>query len=203
VGVYYLTKIRSVLIKYKFIFKDNITHSSYLYQKVFRSIYGYNQNVTKKNNKIYNYFREGVISNHPYIKYGKNSLILPIGCESELLDYFETGKNPTHNWRIRGDWKVEFTKDFIDVDIESVSKALEDLINSYKIINSENKEVKLNDELDIILTKENLNVNYINTLLNIMKRIINTNWFNEVYQSNSNILKFYETYNKLKVKFNL
>jgi len=198
-----MTKIRSVLIKYKFSFIENTAHSSYLYQKVFRSIYGYTQNVTKKNNKIYNYFRNGVISSLPYIKSGKNSLILPIGCENELIEYFETGKNPTHNWKNKGNWSVEYKKDFIDVDEESIIKAIEIHINDCKIINNENISTKLFDEVNLILSKDNLNLNYINLMINVMKKIIDTNWFSESYKHSNNLQKFYEIYNKLKVKYNI
>jgi len=198
-----MTKIRSIFIKYKFLFIENTTHSSYLYQKVFRSIYGYTQNVTKKNNKIYNYFRNGVVSCLPYIKSGKNSLILPVGCETELIDYFETGTNPTHNWKSKGNWTAEYKKDFIEIDKESVIKAIELHINNYLIINNENKSIKLLDEISLILSKENLSINYINYLIAIMKKIIDTNWFIESYKDSNDLQKFYDTYNKLKVKYNV
>ena len=202
-GVSYMAKIRSVLIKYKFSFEENTAHSSYLYQKVFRSIYGYNQNVTKKSTKIYNYFRTGVVSNTPYIKSGKNSLILPIGYETELIEYFETGKNPTHNWKNKGNWTVEYKKDFIDIDSETITKTLGNYINTLKMVNESNKQVNFMEELNLILSKDNSNQNYITTILNIMKKIINTNWFNETNKLSSDLSKFYEIYNKLKVKYNI
>lgn len=198
-----MTKIRSILLKYKFSFIENTKHSSYLYQKVFRSIYGYTQNVTKRNNKVYSYFRNGILSNIPYIKTSKNSVILPLGCDIELIEYFETGKNPTHNWRSKGEWKVEYTKDFIDIDIETITKAIEDLLDKYKVINDENKEVKLADEIKLILLKENLNQTYVSSIYNTMKKIIDLNWFNETHKQSTELSKFYENYNKLKVKYNL
>jgi len=202
-GVSHLTKIRSVLLKYKFSFIENTKHSSYLYQKVFRSIYGYTQNVTKKNNKVYSYFRNGILSNTPYIKNSKNAVILPLGCDTELIEYFDTGKNPTHNWKSKGDWKVEYTKDFIDIDIDSIIKSIEQLLNNYKIINDENKEVKLIDEIKIILFKDNLTPTYISYIYNLMKVIISLNWFSESQKQSTLISNFYDNFNKLKIKYNL
>jgi len=198
-----LNKIRSVLLKYKFSFIENTKHSSYLYQKVFRSIYGYTQNVTKNNNKVYSYSRNGILSNIPYIKTSKNAVILPLGSEYELIEYFDTGKNPTHNWKTKGDWKVEYTKDFIDVDLDSVTKAIDDLLNHYKIINNENKQVKLIDEIKLILLKDNLSPTYISYIYNTMKKIIDLNWFSETNKQPQIISDFYDNYNKFKIKFNI
>ncbi len=195
-----MKKIKSNFIKYKFIFKENTKHTSYLYQKVFRAIYGYHQNVTKNNNKIYTYFRKGLVSDIPYIKPGKNSVILPIGYETKLLEYFETGKNPTHNWKTRGDWKVEYTINEVDIDSESVIKSLEDYINNYTIINLENKNAKLLEEIDLVSKEQISNNNYINIIKNICVKIISNYWFKDIYIESPVLTSFYSSYQVIKQK---
>lgn len=183
-----MNKTNCIFIKYKFIFNNNIKHTSYVYQKVFRSIYGYNQNVTKNNNKIYNYFRKGILYNIPYIKPCKNGVIIPVGYENKLINYFNTGENPTHKWRTKGDWKVEYNINKIDIDSESVILCLENFINEYLIVNKNNTQSKLIDEITKINNNEIFDNNYIMYIINILEKIINLDWFKQ-NMNESSILK--------------
>ncbi|HOD89480.1 MAG TPA: hypothetical protein PKK56_00095 [archaeon] len=199
-------KIKANFVKYKFKFNNDVNRVSYLYQKVFRSIYGYTQNVTKSDKKVYIYYRKGVVSDIPYIKQNKNTIILPKGYENKLIEYFETGKNPAHDWKIKGDWGIEYSIDEIEVDSNSVIKSLEDHIQSLQIIDSKNNYAKLVSEINNLLDNNSLdnnNQDYINYINDTIQGIINNEWFKETY-TNSEILNgFYNNYQKFKQKYNL
>ncbi len=198
----YLEKILCKYLKYKFIFEDNIKHSSYLYQKVFRSIYGYHQNVTKKNNKVYIYFRKGVISDIPYIRPGKNSIILPVGQEQKLIDFFETGINPTHKWKDKGNWKVNTEINNIEIDAKSITLSLEKYINNIDIISNDNTIININTSLNSILKDNNINIKYTSYLLQKINEIINLEWFLKSKKYSVELSNFYNNYLLLKQKIN-
>ncbi|MBS8122187.1 hypothetical protein [Candidatus Vampirococcus lugosii] len=196
-----MNKIKSDYIKYNFIFPEGTNHSSYIYQKVFRSIYGYSQNVTKKNNKIYTYLRKGIISEIPYIKPGKNTVILPLNNKDLLLDYFKTGINPTHNWKIRGDWKVDYNIDTIEVDSESIIRSLEYYIKNYKVINIFNKNNLLLNEIEFCINNNNINKDYIDYIYKIINKITSFNWYKEVYNDSEYLTNFNNKVIEFKNKF--
>ena len=195
-----LTKIKSSYIKYKFIFKDDINRSSYLYQKVFRSIYGYQQNVTKKDNKPYLYIRKGILTDIPHYKPGRNTVVIPKGYESKLADYFNTGINPAHNWKTKGDWEIKYTIDEIELDINNIIKIIEDFIYNYKIISLNNKEVSLFVELNNLIESNITDKNYLSNILKISDNIINFEWFKESKNLSEKLTSFYSNYQKLKQK---
>lgn len=189
-----MNKIISNYIKYKFIFNKEIKHSSYLYQKVFRSLYGYQQNVTKKNKKVYTYSRKGLLSDIPHLKPGKNSFIIPLNYDDMIINYFKTGENPTHLWKDKGDWKVEYNIEKIDIDSETIVECLENFLNNYNIINLNNKSSLLLIELDYIIRTNNKNEDYIKYILKECNKIVEINWFKEVYEESSLLSSFYEKY---------
>ncbi len=195
-----LSKIKAIYIKYKFIFKDNINRSSYLYQKVFRSIYGYQQNVTKKDNKPYLYIRKGILTDIPHYKPGRNAVVIPVGYENKIIDYFNTGINPAHNWKSKGEWEVKYTVDQIDLESSNVVKILEDFIYNYKIINLNNKEVSLFTEVNNIVENNASDKNYLNTLIKIIETITNFEWFKESKEGSEKLTLFYSNYLKIKQK---
>src|SRR4030042_1173873 len=84
--------VKGYFIQYKFIIPENMKHSSYTYQKLFRALYGYTQAVFKSNGKTYHYHRAGVLSATPYLRPGKNCVIIPPGKFQHLLDFFKTGR---------------------------------------------------------------------------------------------------------------
>ncbi|MFA7709323.1 MAG: hypothetical protein WCX82_04270, partial [archaeon] len=145
-------KIISNYIKYKFIFNNNINHSAYLYQKVFRSIYGYTQNVTKKDKKTYLYHREGVLENIPYIKSGKNSIVIPIDTEHSIINFFNTGKSPIHNFREKGEWTIDYTIEKVEIDDTDIIRNIDSYIDSLVIISLDGNNKKLLDELNKLIT---------------------------------------------------
>lgn len=117
--------VQGVLIQYKFILPAGIKHSSYTYQKLFRAIYGYTQNVSKSNGKTYRYHRPGVLSTLPHTKPGKNAVLVPPSALAALADFFKTGKNPSHDWHVKGDWKAVYYTDQKVVSPAEATKALE------------------------------------------------------------------------------
>jgi len=188
--------VRGYFVQYRFILPDSIKHSSYTYQKLFRAIYGYTQSVYKSNGKTYKYHRAGILSDFPYIRPGKNCVIVPPQAFQLLQDFFKTGHNPTHNWTMKGDWKCTYFLNEKDLDEKDIVLALEDLISRKFIDNSEGP-VKLSKELENAINLE-LKDNYAKVLLADSKKITDLDWFKLVYSSSNILSNFYQNYKKLK-----
>lgn len=188
--------VRGYFVQYRFILPDSIKHSSYTYQKLFRAIYGYTQSVYKSNGKTYKYHRDGILSNYPYLRPGKNCVIIPQTAFQTLQDFFKTGHNPTHNWTIKGDWKCTYFLNEKDISDKEIIKSIENLI-SRKYISGSEGPVKLILELERAVNNKITN-NYTNILLNAAKPIVELDWFKSVYLSSNNLKNFYENYKKLK-----
>ena len=191
--------LKGYFIQYKFIIPETTKHSSYTYQKLFRALYGYTQNVTKSNGKAYRYYRKGILSNVPYLRPGKNCVIIPPKAFALLDSFFKTGKNPSHYWRVKGDWKAVFYLDEKNLNETQVISAILNLI--------ERTFEKQADEFPILtLTTINEKNNkgeviapeLINLTLNEVEKIISLPWFKEVYQKDEKLKKFYLDYISLK-----
>lgn len=117
--------VKAVLVQYRFVLPVGTQHSSYTYQKLFRAIYGYTQNVSKSSGKTYRYHRPGVLSAVPYNKPGKNTVLVPKSALPALADFFKTGKNPSHEWHVKGDWKAVYYTDEREVSTQDAAAAVE------------------------------------------------------------------------------
>lgn len=200
-----MDKIISNYVKYKFLFKEDIKHSSYLYQKVFRSIYGYTQNVTKKDKKTYLYHREGIIENTPYIRPGKNSIILPINTEHKLINFFNTGKSTTHNFKEKGDWSIDYTIERVEINTIDIIKATENYLNYLQIRSIEGNNKKLYEELNKLINDSEYLSKYKKAnkdhLLNKLKHILEIDWINKTKENSEKINLFITNSNKIKELF--
>ncbi len=188
--------VRSYFIQYRFIIPDSVKHSSYTYQKLFRAIYGYTQAVYKSNGKIYHYHRAGILSEYPYIRPGKNCVIIPPAAFQSLQEFFKTGNNPTHNWQIKGDWKCTYFLNEKDVDEKTIILALNDLL-SRKFIKGIEGPVSLSSELNRIVDLDT-NKEYKSLILKEVQQIVSNPWFKEVYNQSKELSDFYMNFKKLK-----
>ena len=188
--------VRGYFVQYRFIIPDTVKHSSYTYQKLFRAIYGYTQAVYKSNGKTYKYFRPGILSNSPYIRPGKNCVIIPPKVFNSLKDFFTTGHNPTHNWTVKGDWKCTYFLNEKDIEEKDIVKALEDLL-SRKHMDGVEGLVKLTSEIKRATEKE-VSEPYKTALLNEAQIIVNTDWFRETKSQSKKLSEFYSNYKLLK-----
>ena len=188
--------VRGYFVQYRFILPDTIKHSSYTYQKLFRAIYGYTQAVYKANGKTYHYPRKGILTNYPFLRPGKNCVIIPPAAFQSLQEFFKTGHNPAHNWTMKGDWKCTYFLNEKDISEAEIVKALEGLLLRKYIEGSEGL-VKLSDEIK--RSAENgASDAYISSLLNDAKIIVESDWFREVYSQSKDLTEFYTNYKKLK-----
>jgi len=200
-----MEKIICNYIKYKFKFNDNIKHSSYLYQKIFRSIYGYTQNVTKKDKKVYLYHREGVLEGIPYIRPGKNSIIVPINTEHKIINFFNTGKSPTHHFKERGEWSIEYNIDKIELNDIEIIKIIDPFISSQIIISIDGKNTKLLDELNRIINDKDYLSKFKKTnkdnLISKVNNILEINWISKSKESSEKVKELMNLFNKVKETF--
>jgi hypothetical protein len=168
---------QAYFIQYRFILPESVKHSSYTYQKLFRALYGYTQCVYKSNGKAYKYHRPGVLSYTPYLKHGKNCVVIPPSALQPLIKFFKTGINPTHNWMEKGNWKAAYYMNEKVISAKDAAKALELLLNRY-YISSSTEKVLLESELGRVL-KEGGPEQYLRFLVSESKNIIKNEWFNE------------------------
>lgn len=189
-------------IQYKFILPDSIKHSTYTYQKLFRAIYGYTQNVTKSNGKVYHYHRKGVLSGTPYVRPGKNAVIIHPSAFPKIKQFFTTGQNPTHNWRSKGDWKAVYYMDEKEVDDAKLVSALEDWVDRTYITANERYPTKITEEVSTILDKqkvgETLEESHKSRVLNEANSIISSDWFKSHHQKSQKLIDFHEKVKSLK-----
>jgi len=191
--------LKGYFVQYKFIIPETTKHSSYTYQKLFRALYGYTQNVTKANGKTYHYHRKGILSDTPYLRPGKNCVIIPPKSFSALDSFFKTGKNPSHYWRVKGDWKAVFYLDEKNLTPEQVVLAIKDLIKRTFV--HANDDVPIPD-ISILAKKigagEQQVPEKVALAANEAEKIIATTWFKEVYQTDPELKAFYANYKILK-----
>lgn len=93
--------MKKYILNYKYICK-NPSLVSYDYQKFFRAIYGYQQNVTKiiKGKKeVYKYKLKGILKEGTFEKIGKCKILVNEEQLENLINFFKTGENPVHDWK--------------------------------------------------------------------------------------------------------
>ena len=192
--------LKGYFIQYKFIIPDTLRHSSYTYQKLFRALYGYTQAVFKSSGKTYHYHREGVLSSVPYLRPGKNCVIIPPTAFQRLIEFFKTGKNPAHVWRGKGEWKAVYYMNEKTIDEASALKALEEMVDRrYVVTNTKNYE-KLVNELnsEVERVKSSADPAYLTYLLTELQSIVGNEWFKAVYTRSERLKRLYSNYKKLK-----
>ena len=188
---------KAYFIQYKFILPAEIKHSSYTYQKLFRALYGYTQNVTKSNGKRYKYFRNGVLSKVPYVRTGKNCVTIPPGELTKLTDFFKTGKNPTHYWHVKGDWKAVYYMDGKGITDEDACNACEALLRRAQIALPQSEPDSISNQLEHAINNKNTNSEYLKLLKTEAEGIINQVWFKETYKLSDKLNNFFNLYKSL------
>lgn len=193
-GVY--LAVNGYFIQYKFILPDSVSHSSYSYQKLFRALYGYTQTVYKSNGKNYKYRRKGVLSDYPHIHAGKNCVIIPPNAFQELISFFKTGKNPTHRWSVKGNWKAVYYMDEKKIPEKKAAKAMEDWIDRTRV--GEGSETKaIMSELKRV-GSGTLKEEYVSEVLSTAKEIIQHSWFAKAKQHSNKLKKFKDLFDSCK-----
>jgi len=188
--------VKAYFVQYRFILPDSIKHSSYTYQKLFRAIYGYTQAVFKSNGKTYHYHRAGILSAYPYIRPGKNCVIIPQGAFQTLQEFFKTGHNPTHSWQTKGDWKCTYFLNEKDIEDKQIVASLEELL-SRKFVEGQEGLMKLVSEMKRVVEKES-DPAYKSVLLKEAQAIAELEWFKQTYTQSASLQEFYDLYRNLK-----
>jgi len=175
-------------IQYKFILPDTVNHSSYSYQKLFRAIYGYTQAVYKSNGKNYRYHRKGVLSDFPYMRAGKNCVIIAPDAFQDLISFFKTGKNPTHKWMVKGNWKAVYYMDEKAIPDQKAAKAVENLLSrTYLGKGAASKPIY--EELKRV-GSGTLNKDYEELVFSSAKKILKHPWFLKSVEHSAKLKEF-------------
>lgn len=188
--------VKAFFIQYKFLTPESIKHSSYTYQKLFRGLYGYTQNVSKSSGKSYKYHRAGVLSSAPYLRPGKNCVIIPKDQLSPLFDFFKTGRNPTHAWEGKGDWKAVYYMNEKEIPATDLVKPLELLLDRTYLKASLDSPVRLEQELSRLHSQiqsgQKVPEPYKKAVLDTAAKISSHEWFS-LCSAKSNRLKEFTT----------
>ena len=194
--------LKGYFIQYKFLIPEDIKHSSYTYQKLFRALYGYTQNVTKSSGKTYKYHRKGILSSAPYLRPGKNCVIIPPGFFPGLIDFFKTGRNPSHKWIVKGNWRAVYYMNEKDVPLSDVVPAAEELLERTYILNTAKEhEVLFNEMLNLISLKQkggSIDTAYKKAVIEEAQKIASLEWVNPVLQKSEKLKGFSQALNELK-----
>jgi hypothetical protein len=185
--------VKSYFIQYKFILPESIKHSTYTYQKLFRAIYGYTQNVTKSNGKVYHYFRKGVLSDTPYYRPGKNTVVIHPDAFQKLKTFFATGQNPSHKWITKGDWKAVYYMDEKELEDTKIVQSLEDLVQRTYVSNEINQS-KILDELSTLLDTSKVPETHLESRKRVVlaeaQGIISHEWFQSNHPKSKILTEF-------------
>ncbi|MFH1751721.1 MAG: hypothetical protein ABH821_02185 [archaeon] len=192
----------SYSIQYKFILPNSVKHSSYEYQKLFRALYGYTQNVSKSNGKTYSYHRRGVLSKSPYLRPGKNAVIIPASIFPDLVNFFKSGKNPCHYWRSKGDWKAVYYVNEKKVPEKDAVPALEQMLERYYLTMDGGDKRKLSSEMTFLADKarkgEKVNDYSKKVVLEEASNLINNDWFKKSFVHSEKLTSFKKDYIDLR-----
>jgi hypothetical protein len=191
--------LKGYFIQYKFIIPENVRHSSYTYQKLFRALYGYTQAVFKSNGRVYHYHRPGVLSDIPYIRPGKNCVIIPPWAFQKLIDFFKTGRNPTHQWRGKGEWKAVYYMNEKDVEERKAMDALNALLSRVQVKGPHRGVLTLPEAIqNVVADGGKADDDFNSLLLSKAREIVDSAWFKAVYPLSGNLKNFYSLYRTLK-----
>ncbi len=182
--------VDAFLVRYKIKVLDEVKHSSYLYQKLFRAIYGYTQVVCKQTGKKYIYHRPGVLSKFAFIKEGKNEIIVTKEGFSYLINFFKTGKNPAHNWQSKGNWTASYSVVDITVDDAKVTKSVENqLRNTYSLDNQGNYKLLI-DILEELSMGKHMDKMFLKQYEPIIVLIQSGKWYDIAFKRSGLVKKF-------------
>lgn len=190
--------VKGYFIQYKFIIPEDLKHSSYTYQKLFRALYGYTQAVFKSNGKVYHYPREGVLSDIPYIRPGKNCVIIPPGTFQKLIDFFKTGRNPTHHWKWKGDWKAVYYMNEKDVGEKKAVEALISLLGRTHLTKSAETPLNLIEAAKQLVARGTSSPEQKSLFISKAKPIVDSDWFKSTNSLSAELKEFYSNYRTLK-----
>lgn len=189
--------LKGYSIQYRFMLPSEIKHSSYTYQKLFRALYGYTQQVHKSNGKIYKYHRAGILSNMPYYRSAKNTVVIHPFFFQTIIEFFKTGKNPTHLWRQKGEWKAVYYMNEIQVNDNQAIGALEKVLDrKTTIING----ISIGIKEEIRKAVESNDLEAQKTLFQVFRDIVNLDWFQQTYSTSPKLSEFYEYFKQMKSK---
>jgi hypothetical protein len=190
--------IKGYFVQYKFIFPENTNYSSYNYQKIFRALYGYTQNVTKNNGKTYKYYKTGVLGTNPFIKQGKNAVIIPPKALSSLTTFFNSGQNPAHKWTKKGDWKAVYYMTEKEYEPEELIKPVEESIKNCFVLTQNKEPISLYDALLLCANKKDIDVMYKKYVLEEANKLTNNSWYEATHKNSSFLRNFNSLYLSLK-----
>ena len=179
-------------IKYMFHVPGVSNWSEYRYQKLFRLLYGYTQVVSKSNGARYVYHRPGILSSIPYIKAGKNAIIVPQDSLQNVITFFKKGQ--FGNQPNEEQWKVTYYVETIPLKKDQLHDAFESLIERFRAPSGNS----LDETIINVAAAKDYNYKYLSLLLYNAGKICNNEWFGIAKENSERLQKLHTSYLTLK-----
>ncbi|MBN1159974.1 MAG: hypothetical protein JXA43_01910 [Candidatus Diapherotrites archaeon] len=183
-------------VKYMFHVPGVSNWSEYRYQKLFRLLYGYTQVVTKSNGARYVYHRPGILSFVPYIKAGKNAVIVPQEVLQNVITFFKKGRfgsTPEEQ-----NWKVTYYVETVPIKQDQLLDAFECLMERLRAPSGNN----LDETIAKVAEANDYNYRHLNLLLYNTGKICNSEWFGEAKKQSERLQVLHDSYITLKKNTN-
>ncbi len=180
--------VKGYLIRYRY--KGAEPSPSYAYQRFFRALYGYTQVVTKSNGRTYVYYREGVLTLYPYIREGRNTVVIPENALEPLINFFKTGKNPAHEFEDLSNWSVTYYVEEIPVEEQAALRAIYSALNRI-IVRTPEGVARLRE----LVQKSVLGSEELAGLKIKAKYVIESSWFKSLREKDPLLGRLYEKFN--------
>ena len=180
-------------VKYMFIIPGVSDWSEYRYQKLFRLLYGYVQVVSKSSGGHYTYDRGGILTELPYIKTGKNSVIVPPDNLQRLISFFRTKKTSAGD-KAPEDCQIKYFIETVQKDPRELVPAFDALFERVRLESGKPLDAALSD----LVTQEDYSSKDAGFVLQHAERVCSSSWFQSVMRESPRLGKFFENYQKLK-----
>ena len=129
-------------------------------------------------------------------------VIIPPGTFNSLIDFFKTGKNPSHYWQGKGDWKAVYYMDEKNLTEDDVRAALEEQLDRTYIVTNTGEHKRLIEEIAIFTQKAKeggrTDKQVAVVLLSDVEKVVQSPWFKELPKSSKKLSEFYANYRQLK-----
>lgn len=176
-------------VTYKLVLPPKTHYKSYHYQKVFRAMYGYTQNVTKSNGHRYQYYRKGILTDSPIVRIGKCVIVLQEKEIQPLKTFFESGKNPGHTWWKKQPFKMVHVINDYNVTEFQVIRAIEEWVRDYTI-QATNAETGSLAKIVMNQSDKPVDIHGVKEIKNMIQLFGSNEWFSQYYYRSPFLVEF-------------
>ncbi|MCX8189753.1 MAG: hypothetical protein N3F05_00825 [Candidatus Diapherotrites archaeon] len=136
------------------------------------------------------------MSDVPFIRPSKNSIIIPVDSFQKLINFFNTGENPAHRWSSKGEWKAVYYLSDKQINEQLAAKACEKVLDR-QWVSSNNEKILLENFLSKLPTTRT-DQNSKEIILPTCNKLISHEWFLKSYSYSERLTNFKRLCESLK-----